>query len=144
MLGIGLRAALILTGIFLMGSTLLSLAKRKMTDSFVLTWGLVSGIFVVAGILLNPAGLDRYISGTGVLLLGSAGFCLLFGAFIISVRVSELTRKNLELTMQVCLIKRELEEMQSQMALLQGPCGEEERTDEEAACGSQYAGAGRG
>jgi len=106
--GLVLRAEMILAGVFLFGITLLSLAKRKMTDSFVLVWGLISVIFVLTGILLNPVELAHYISPTGMLLAGAIGFCAVFGAYFISIRVSELTRRNLELAMQVTLLKQEV------------------------------------
>lgn len=139
----GLRLTLILTGVLLMGATMLSLARRRMTDSFVLTWGLISVIFVFAGIFLNPVELARYISGIGILLAGAIAFCLLFGAYFISIRVSELMRRNLELTMQVTLMRQELEEVRRKLEETDAG-GEEEPLDEACACGHQYAGAGRG
>ncbi len=106
--GLVLRVEMILAGVFLFGITLLSLAKRKMTDSFVLAWELVSVIFVLTGILLKPVELARYVSPTGMFLAGAIGFCAVFGAYFISIRVSELTRRNLELSMQVTLLKQEV------------------------------------
>jgi len=106
--GVVLRIAMILTGVFLFIITLSSLAKRKMTDSFALAWELVSIIFVLTGILLHPAELAHYISGTGMLLAGTIGFCLVFGAYFISIRVSKLTRQSLELAIQIALLKQEI------------------------------------
>ena len=39
---------------------------------------------------------------------------MIFGAYFMSVRVSELMRRNLELAMQVALVKQELEELKKQ------------------------------
>lgn len=106
--GSWLRVTMVLAGVFLFSITMVSLAKRQMTDSFVLAWGLVSVIFVLGGIFLHPTELNRYISVTGFFLVGAAVFCVVFGAYFISVRISELIRRNLELTMQVTLLKQEI------------------------------------
>lgn len=113
-----LRMIMILTGIFLFCITLFSLARRKMTEPFVLTWGFISIVFVFAGILLRPVNWNRYISSTGMLLVGAVGLCMLFGAYFMSVRISELMRRNLELAMQMALLKQETEEIQLQLAEL--------------------------
>jgi len=112
--GLWLRVEIILAGVFLFGTTLFSLAKRKMTDSFALVWGLISVIFVLTGVLLNPTELARYISPTGTLLTGAIGLCAVFGAYFISIRVSELSRRNLELVMQVTLLKQEVAELKAE------------------------------
>ncbi len=112
--GLGLRVEMILTGVFLFGITLFSLAKRKLTDSFVLVWGLTSVIFVLTGILLNPTELDRYISPTGMLLTGAIGFCAVFGAYFISIRVSELIHRSQELAIQVTLLKQEVAALEAE------------------------------
>ena len=100
---------MILAGIFLFGLTLSSLAKREMTESFVLIWGLISMIFILSGILLKPVEWKRYISDTGLILLGLIGFSVVFGAYFTSIRVSELMRENLELAMQLSLVEQELQ-----------------------------------
>lgn len=116
--GVILRVIVILTGIFLLFVTLSSLAKRRMTEPFVLTWGLISVIIVLGGILLRPTEWNRYISGTGMLLVGMISFCVIFGTYFISARVSELMRKNMELAMQLSLIKQESDEIREQLAEL--------------------------
>ena len=92
----GLRVGLIATGAVLLCATLSSLAKRRMTDSFVLNW------------FLHPVELERYISGMGMLLVAAVGFCMVFGAYFMSERISELMRRNLELTMQMALLRQEV------------------------------------
>lgn len=113
-----LRLIVILTGVFLLFITLSSLAKRKMTEPFVLTWGLISVIIVLGGVLLRPTEWNRYISGTGLLLVGLISFCVIFGTYFISARVSELMRRNMELAMELSLMKRESEEMKEQLERL--------------------------
>jgi len=140
--GLWLRVGMVLTGVFLFGITLFSLSKRKMTDSFVLVWGLISVIFVLTGILLNPTELAHYISPTGMLLTGAIGFCAVFGTYFISIRVSELTRRNLELVMQVTLLKQEVAALEAekpeQIPIKDG------LWDEKDPARYQYAGAWRG
>ena len=112
--GMILRLVMVLTGVVLMGATLLSLARRKMTESFALTWGMIGAAFIFSGVNLRPVERNRYLSGAGLTLMGTIGFCMIFGAYFMSVRVSELMRRNLELAMQMALVKQELEELKKQ------------------------------
>lgn len=89
-----------------------------MTEPFVLTWGLISVIIVLGGVLLRPTEWNRYISGTGLLLVGLISFCVIFGTYFISARVSELMRRNMELAMELSLMKQESEEMKEQLERL--------------------------
>ena len=102
-----LRIILVLTGILLFVLTLSSLARRKMTESFSLTWGLVAVVMILAGILLQPYGLAGAISVYGLIMIVTIGFCLIFGAFYITSKVSEVERKSRELAMQVSLLNQE-------------------------------------
>jgi fucose 4-O-acetylase-like acetyltransferase len=119
-----LRLIVIVAGVFLLFVTVSSLAKRRMTEPFCLTWGLISLIIILAGILLRPTEWNRYISGTGILLVSMIAFCVIFGAYFLSTRVSELMRKNLELAMQVSLLNQEKEEMKQRLDRL-AACMEE-------------------
>lgn len=113
--GVLLRIVMIVTGLFLFGVTLSSLAKRRMTEPFCLTWGLIGIIIILAGVLLRPAEWNRYISGTGLLLVLLIGFCVVYGAFFMSARVSELMRRNMELAMQVSLLNQENDEIKKKL-----------------------------
>ena len=122
-MGVGdvLRIIMIVTGILLFAISLSSLARRKMNESFSLTWGLVAVIFVLGGIFLRPYEINRYVSVMGLLLIVIVGICVIFGAFYITGKVSELARKNQELSMQVTLLNQEkrvimekLEELQKE------------------------------
>lgn len=108
-MGVGdiLRIVVIFAGVFLLIMTVSSLARRKMTESFCLTWGLMSIIMILAGILLQPYGISELVSVTGLLLILIVGFCVVFGAFYITGKVSELTRKNQELSIQITLLNQE-------------------------------------
>ena len=112
--GLMLQIIMILTGVYLLVRTISSLAKRRMTEPFCLTWGLVAIGIILAGCLLRPAGWNQYISYTGMVLLLLIGFCLLYGAYFISCRVSELMRQNNELAIQVSLLKEEVGRLQEE------------------------------
>lgn len=109
--GMLLQIIMILTGFLLFLITMISLAKRKMTESFCLAWGIVSVIVILAGILLRPAGWNKYISSTGLVLLLLIGFCIVYAAYFMSSKISELMRKNNEMAIQLSLLKSEKEEM---------------------------------
>lgn len=106
---------IILLGVVLFCVTLFSLAKRKMTESFCLTWGFISVIIILSGFLLRPTELARYISATGMILVGMVAFCVVYGAYFMSIKVSELMRRNLELAMQVSLLGKENEEIRERL-----------------------------
>ena len=89
-----------------------------------MTWGLISLIIILAGILLRPDEWNRYISTKGMLLVVLIGFCVVYGIYFMSARVSELMRRNQELSMQVSLLNYEVEKMQKCMEEL---CAKQEQ-----------------
>ncbi len=124
-----LRGVIIIVGILLFWLTVLSLAKRKMTETFCLIWGGVSVVVILAGILLRPVLLQNYISTTGMVLVSLVAFCFICGAYFISTMISELTRKNQELAIQVSLLKRENEKILGIIEKWEGKLGNEEDSD---------------
>lgn len=104
-----LRVILLVTGILMLCVTIASLAKRKMNESFCLAWGVVSLSVFIAGIVLRPSEWQTYISGAGLALILVIFFGILYGAYFMSLRISELARKNQELAIQVSLINQENE-----------------------------------
>lgn len=117
-----LRIILVLAGIVLFCVTISSLAQRKMTESFCLAWGFVSIILILFGILIRPYKLNQLISGPGLTLIVIIGFFVIYGAMFFSIKVSELTRKNQELAIQVTLLneesrvaKKEIEELKKNL-----------------------------
>lgn len=107
MVGDFLRVFMVVVGIVLLITTISSLAKRKMTETVCLAWGLVSVVCILAGLLLRPYGVSNYISRTGLFLIMIIGAVVLYGAFIVSTKLSELARKNHELAVQVSLLNYE-------------------------------------
>lgn len=104
-----LRIILVVTGIVMLFITIGSLAKRKMNESFCLAWGIVSLAIILAGILLRPVHWSDYISNTGLVLLFIIFYGILYAAYFVSLKISELTRKNQELAIQVSLLNQENE-----------------------------------
>lgn len=109
--GDGLRLFMIVVGLVIMGMTVVSLARKHMTESFCIVWGIVSVMSVCAGIILQPTQWNRYISWGGLLLILFGTVLLLAGAFFFSVRISMLTRQVKELAIQVSLLNQENEMM---------------------------------
>lgn len=95
--------------------TINSLANRKMTESFCLAWGLIAMILVLAGFLLRPTEWNRYISPMGLMLVVMVGFCVVYVAYFMSIKVSELARRNQELAIQVSLLSQENQRIMEQL-----------------------------
>ncbi|MBQ7776529.1 MAG: DUF2304 family protein [Lachnospiraceae bacterium] len=121
-----IRGCIIIVGLWLFGITISSLAKRKMTETFCVIWGGVSVLVILAGILLRPVVLNNYISTTGLVIIFLVGVCVIFGAYFISTMISDLTRKNQELAIQVSLLKRENEKIIQKLEKWEGKMADEE------------------
>lgn len=106
------------TGIALLAVILLSLAKRKMTEPFCLAWGLFAVLLLLAGSLLHPVELNRYISATGMLLLLLLVYSVLISFYALTRALSVLIRKNRELAMQVSILNEETEKMAEELKCL--------------------------
>lgn len=120
--GVFLRLFMILLGVFLLGKTILSLAKRRMTEQFCLVWSVLSILVILCGILLEPTNLEQYISPWGFLLAILILIGVAWGGWFVSTQVSVLVRKNQELAMQTSLLNqdserlmREVEELKRQV-----------------------------
>lgn len=106
-----LRIIICCGGVVLLGITMSSLARRKMTEPFCLTWGIISVVLILAGILLRPTLWNSFISFTGMFLVLLLGFAVIYISYFVSTKVSELMRKNQELAMQVSLLNWEKDEL---------------------------------
>lgn len=104
-----LRIIFIITGLFMLGLTVTSLARRRMNESFCLAWGVVSVCIILAGCLLRPSQWNKYLSDVGLVLILLVFFCLIYAAYFMSLKISELTRKNTELAIQISLLNAENE-----------------------------------
>lgn len=111
------------TGVILLITVLLSLAKRRMTEPFCLAWGFFALLLLLAGCLLHPTELDKYISATGMLLILFLIYSVLVSAYALSRALSVLIRKNRELAVQVSILNAETERMSRELdALTEKAC----------------------
>lgn len=111
MSGTFLRMFVILLGCYILGITILSLARRKMEDQFCLLWSVMSILMILAGILLRPSQISKYMSISALVIILIALLGTLWGLWFISTQVSVLLRKNQELAMQVTLLNQDCEQM---------------------------------
>ena len=131
-MGDWLKLIVILAGIYFIIMTLLSLAKRRMTEQFCLAWALLGVLMIVGGIVLNPDGIEKYISRTGIILIGVLIAGVLWAFWFVSKEVSILIRKNQELAMQTSLLNRDSEMLIREVERLKSELAEkrsEERGD---------------
>ena len=106
-----LRIVLILLGCYLLVMTLLSLARRKMSEQFCLVWALMAALMILIGILLKPSAIERFISVRGFILVMLVLFGGILGVWFISTQVSILIRKNQELAIQISLLNQDIERL---------------------------------
>lgn len=105
---------LIMIGMAILISTysFLRYARKKMSDSFVMIWFLISLVVFILGIALILAGNKFNLIVTVV---ATACALLLLLIFIVSSMVSELMMKVRELAMQVALLNQENDSMLHQI-----------------------------
>lgn len=101
----------IVLGIYLLVITILSLAKRRMTEQFCLLWGFLAVVMIVFGVTVNPSELYRYISKEGLMIVMLGILLIVYAAWFLSTQVSILMRKNQELAMQISLLNQENEQI---------------------------------
>lgn len=101
----------IILGIYLLVITILSLARRRMTEQFCLLWGFLSVVSIIFGATVNPSELYRYISKEGLLIVMLGILLIVCAAWFLSIQVSVLIRKNQELAMQISLLNQENEQI---------------------------------
>ena len=106
-----LRIFVILLGAFLLVKTILSLAKRQMTEQFCLVWAVLSILLILCGFLLKPTNLEKHISTWGFVLITLIVLGAVWGAWFVSTQVSILIRKNQELAMQTSLLNQDSERL---------------------------------
>ncbi len=110
-MGLILKIVIILLGAFLLCDAIFSLAKRKMTESFCLMWGLISVITIIVGVIIQPSKLSDFLSPMSFALIILSLYPLLHIALFFSHTISDLVRKNNELAINVSLLISENEEL---------------------------------
>ena len=113
-----LKIVVIVVGVLLLTDAVFSLAKRRMTETFCLMWGLVSIITIIGGCIIRPSRLSSFMSPISFVLILMIFFLLIYIALVFSHTISDLMRKNTELAIQVSLLMHEKEEMKKQLEKL--------------------------
>ncbi len=105
-----LRLFVIVSGVFMVVRAILSLAKRKMTEPFCLSWVFLSALMILSGHFesISDESLCEY---RGLILTIIIVSGVLWGLWFISTQVSILKRKNQELAMQVSLLNNDCEKI---------------------------------
>ena len=102
-----MRIFMIVMGLVILMVTTVSLARKHMTESFCIAWGVASVGAICAGIILRPSGWSQYVSWHGLVLILLGVTLLLSGAFYFSLRISQLNREVKELAIRVALLDQE-------------------------------------
>ena len=105
--GDGLRIFMIAIGVVILAVTITSLARKHMTESFCIAWGIVAAGSICAGLVLRPTEWSHYVSWQGLMLILLGGVFVLAGAFFCSLRISRLNREVKELAIRVALLDQE-------------------------------------
>lgn len=132
-MSIVLKIVVIVAGGFLLTDAIFSLARRKMTESFCLMWGLISVFMIIGGSIIRPSQLSKFISPISFALILMIIFILVYIALFFSHAISDLMRKNNELAIQVSLLVHEKDEIQKKLNELTGtePGKDDIRTESE-------------
>ena len=105
--GDGLRIFMIVIGVAILAVTITSLARKHMTETFCIAWGVVAVGAICAGLVLRPTEWNHYVSWQGLMLILFGGVFVLAGAFFCSLRISRLNREVKELAIKVALLDHE-------------------------------------
>lgn len=141
-MGIILRVFLCAEGIGILFRILGALARRKMVEVYSVSWEFFAIFLILAGILIHPRSLERYIGWPFFWVL----LCFLIigieGMLRITEHLSEFLRKSTELEMQVSLLNEENYRLKKKLEKMR-KVKENGNAKEEAAVCDQYDGPGR-
>ena len=102
-----LQIFLVAAGLLLFVRTMMSLARKNLTETISMFWSLISVMLVLAGILLIPFDWNQYIT-SGALIFVAVSFALVIsGVFYLSQVLSYNVRKTQELAIQISLLNQE-------------------------------------
>ncbi len=121
------RIIMVVIGFGLCVTDFISYSKQKLTERFAFWWGIFSVVILLSGAVPALSGWTRvfdFSTYAGVILLFLAALAILYS---MSLTISELTRKNQELAMQVSLLNNENEQMLGSLRHLQEKAGSEEK-----------------
>ena len=124
--GIILQIIMVIMGVLLFGITIISLAKKNMNESFCLVWGIVAVTMILAGLLLRPTEWNSYLSYKGLVLIIIIIVCITYVAYFMSVKISEITRHNVDVAIQLSLINEYNEKLEQRIEELEARLDEKD------------------
>jgi uncharacterized membrane protein len=123
------KAVLVLAGIIVFMMVLMSLARRKMTETFCLMWGVLALIMICAGCFLSMTEWGILVGKMGTFLIFLAAACIICGGLFICIQVSMLMRKNQELAMQISLLNQENKQILDELERISREEDDEDETE---------------
>ena len=125
-MGYFVKGFLIVLGVVLFITDLISLARRKIDSAFSVVWGVLAIVLVLLGVFLSFGVLSRYMSWQAVIFITVGVTALLFSLYRIVQYISELTSRNQELVIQVSLLNEESRQLKESVRQLQQAQAEKE------------------
>ena len=104
-----LQVVLVGAGLSALAVTVIALARKKMTETLCMVWGILALLLIAAGILLRPTEWRRFLSHRGLVLLILAAIALFAIAYFISVGVSGLLCQVRDSAIQTSLLRHQSE-----------------------------------
>lgn len=142
MMEIILRVFLCAEGVGILFRILGALARRKMVEVYSVSWEFFAIFLILAGILIHPRSLERYIGWPFFWVLLCFLIIAIEGMFRITEHLSEFLRKSTELEMQVSLLNEENYRLKKKLEKMR-KAKENGKAKEKNAVRDQYDGAGR-
>ena len=115
-----LQIFLIAAGLFLFLRTMISLAKKNLTETISMFWCLAAVLLVIAGIMLLPFDWRRYITPGALIFVAVSFIVVISGVFYLSQVLSYNVRKTQELAIQISLLNQEHIKVNYHLSTLSG------------------------
>ena len=109
-----IKLVMVTTGLIMLIGAIMSLAKRRMIESYTILWSIVGVVLLVAGIIISPYQVTYYFSNTTVIAVAVIGVTGLIGAFAMSTQISELIRQNREQSMSMAVMAFEIKRLREE------------------------------
>lgn len=117
--GMVIQILLCAYGMILFVTAVASLIRKKMSVGVVVPWGVVAVVFMAMGIFIRPDSWKSYISIYGLVMIVLIFLCVTYVLYLMSTRISELSKKNNELSIQVSILNTESEELRIKVKKLE-------------------------
>lgn len=123
--GVLFKIILALLGLTAFVRTIYALAKKKLTDSLSLLWFVLSACLFLAGIVVKSDVITQYVGMSSLVLFTAVLIGGLVMVWLMSIHIATLTRKNLELAIQISLLNAEITQIHKVLQDLTGKSSDE-------------------